>query len=104
MVFNGAARRPDGTLRYAVGEALLFPDNPALMQELSLRPLLEPETMPGAVAVAARERGVTTFQTPRIVFASGIVPYQDRLLLTFGIDDKQFGTTPIQIPPFLLTS
>jgi beta-1,2-mannosidase len=76
LIYNSA----DGALRYAVGQALFAPDDPTRLLRRDDQPLLEPTTSDEIEG-----------QVPRVVFAEGLVPFQGRWLLYYGMADSRIG-------------
>lgn len=76
LIYNSADER----LRYAVGQALLDPLDPARVLRRSDAPLLEPTE-------AAEIDG----QVPQVVFAEGLVRHSGGWLLYYGMADSRLG-------------
>jgi predicted GH43/DUF377 family glycosyl hydrolase len=70
----------DAALRYTFGQALFDADDPARLLRRSARPLLEPTT-------ADEVEG----QVPQVVFGEGMVFFQGRWLLYYGMADSRIG-------------
>jgi predicted GH43/DUF377 family glycosyl hydrolase len=76
MAYNSA----DADLRYAVGQVLLDPSDPTRVLQRSDTALLTP-------TIAAEIAG----QVPQVVFAEGLVRFQQRWMLYFGMADSRLG-------------
>jgi predicted GH43/DUF377 family glycosyl hydrolase len=74
--YNGA----DSNLRYAFGQALFATDNPTKLIRRSTRPLLEPTT-PDEI----------DGQVPQVVFGEGLVQFQGKWFLYYGMADLRVG-------------
>jgi beta-1,2-mannosidase len=76
LIYNSA----DTSLRYAVGQALFAPDDPTRLLWRDDRPILEPTTSDEIEG-----------QVPRVVFAEGLVQFQKRWFLYYGMADSRIG-------------
>lgn len=76
LIYNSA----DAALQYAVGQALIDPEDPTRLIGRADEPLLCPTT--------ADEIGG---QVPRVVFAEGLVRFRGRWLLYYGMADSRIG-------------
>jgi predicted GH43/DUF377 family glycosyl hydrolase len=74
--YNGA----DDGLRYCFGQALFAGDNPTRVIGRSTRPLLEPETPDELMG-----------SVPQVVFGEGLVRFNGRWLLYYGMADSRIG-------------
>jgi predicted GH43/DUF377 family glycosyl hydrolase len=76
MGYNAA----DAGLRYSFGQALFDLNDPTRLIRRSDRPILEPSA-PGEIAG----------QVPNVLFAEGLVSFQGRDLLYYGMADSRIG-------------
>jgi predicted GH43/DUF377 family glycosyl hydrolase len=85
--YNGAQKTTRG-LRYAFGQVLLDIHNPTRVLRRSVRPLLEPEAH-------YEKKG----HVPNVVFATGLVQFQGKWLLYYGMADQRIGAAMCRVGP-----
>ncbi len=78
--YNGAKKVPGKQPYYCFGHVLLDPDNPSRVLRTAIRPLLKP-------GKSAKKK----FHEKRIIFCSGLVHFNNKWLLYYGMDDERIG-------------
>ena len=83
--YNGA----DGNLRYTFGQAIFSLDDPTKLIHRCTYPLLEPTT-----------KDEIEGQIPQVVFAEGLICFQEQWFLYYGMADSRIGVAFANINSF----